>query len=261
MSTTTDQQPRVAVVTGAGSGIGAACAQRLALDGHAVAVVDRDLDAARLTADLVTRDGGTAVAYGADVCDSPVVTSTVESIVTDLGPVGILVNNAGILRDAMLFKLAEEDWDSVIDVHLKGAYLFSRAAQRTMVEQRYGRIVNMSSTSALGNRGQANYAAAKAGIQGFTRTLALELGPFGVTVNAVGPGFIETAMTRSVAERTGADFEALRGRMAESVATRRTGQPSDVARAVSFLAAEDAGFITGQCLYVDGGLTLPSLPA
>ncbi|MET7992169.1 3-oxoacyl-ACP reductase FabG [Amycolatopsis sp. NPDC005232] len=261
MSTSGAGARRVAVVTGAGSGIGSACAERLAADGNCVAVVDRDPDAARLVADRITIEGGVATAYGADVSDAREVTATVDRIVADLGPVGILVNNAGILRDAMLYKLPEEDWDAVIDVHLKGAFLFSKAAQRSMVEHRHGRIVNMSSTSALGNRGQANYAAAKAGIQGFTRTLALELGPFGITVNAIGPGFIETAMTRSVAERTGGSFEAMKERMAAAVATRRTGLPADIARAVSFLTAEDAGFITGQCLYVDGGLTLPGVRA
>jgi 3-oxoacyl-[acyl-carrier protein] reductase len=248
---------RVALITGGGSGIGVATAERLARDGAAVAVVDLDLAAARTVVDKIQENGARALAVRADVSDSDQVTAAASQVAAILGPVDILVNNAGILRDNMLFKLSEADWDAVIDVHLKGAYLVSKAVQGSMVQRGFGRIINMSSTSALGNRGQANYSAAKAGLQGFTRTLALELGPFGVTVNAIGPGFIETSMTHSVADRVGSDFDDLRARMAGQVATRRTGTPADIARAVSFFAAEDAGFITGQCLYVDGGLTLP----
>lgn len=248
---------RVAIVTGGGSGIGAATAERLARDGAAVAVIDLDLVAAKAVVGPIQASGARALAVQADVSDNAQVTAAAAQAAEVLGPVDILVNNAGILRDNMLFKLSESDWDAVVDVHLKGAYLFSKAVQGSMVQRGFGRIINMSSTSALGNRGQANYSAAKAGLQGFTRTLALELGPFGVTVNAIGPGFIETSMTHSVADRVGSDFEALRARMASQVATRRTGTAADIARAVSFFAAEDAGFITGQCLYVDGGLTLP----
>ena len=248
---------RVALVTGGGSGIGAAVAERLGRDGTAVAVVDLDYAAATAVADRIRADGARALAVRADVADSAQVTAAAALAAETLGAVDILVNNAGILRDNMLFKLSETDWDAVIDVHLKGAYLFSKAVQGAMVQRGFGRIINMSSTSALGNRGQANYSAAKAGLQGFTRTLALELGPYGVTVNAIGPGFIETSMTHAVADRIGSDYEALRDRMAGQVATRRTGTPADIARVVSFFAADDAGFITGQCLYVDGGLTLP----
>jgi 3-oxoacyl-[acyl-carrier protein] reductase len=181
------------------------------------------------------------------------VEAAVEMVVAELGRVDILVNNAGVIRDNLLFKMSEDDWDTVIGVHLRGAFLCSRAAQRHMVAQRYGKIVNLSSISALGNRGQANYSAAKAGIQGLTRTLAIELGPFGINVNAVAPGFIATAMTDATARRMGVEPEQFREAVAAMVPLRRIGLPTDIAGVVSFLVSDDASYITGQTLYVDGG--------
>lgn len=180
-------QQRTAIVTGAARGIGAAVAKRLASDGHAVAVIDLDEAACAATVDAITAAGGKAVAIGADVSDEQAVAAAFERIVAELGAPTILVNNAGIIRDNMLFKMSVADWDSVMGVHLRGAFLMARAAQQHMVEAKFGRIVNLSSTSALGNRGQANYSAAKAGMQGFTKTLAIELGKFGVTANAIAP--------------------------------------------------------------------------
>ncbi len=244
---------RVAIVTGAARGIGAATARRLATDGLRVAVLDLDEADAKGTVDEIKDAGGTAIAIGADVSDEEAVAGAVQRVADELGEPSVLVNNAGILRDNLLFKMTAGDWDAVLTVHLRGAFLMSRAVQKFQVAGKWGRVVNLSSTSALGNRGQANYAAAKAGMQGFTKTLALELGPFGVTVNAVAPGFIETAMTRATAERIGVSFEDfIAGAVAET-AVRRSGQPEDVAAAVSFFCSEEASFISGQVLYVAGG--------
>jgi 3-oxoacyl-[acyl-carrier protein] reductase len=187
------------------------------------------------------------------VADADQVAAAVERVATDLGAPGILVNNAGVTRDNLLFKMADEDWDTVLSVHLRGAFLMTRAAQRYMVEQRWGRIVNLSSVSALGNRGQVNYAAAKAGMQGFTRSLAIELGPFGITANAVAPGFIVTDMTAATAARMGVDFEQFQQQAAAEIPVRRVGQPEDVASTIAFLVGEDAGFVSGQVVYVAGG--------
>jgi len=245
-------QQRVAIVTGAARGIGAATAKRLAADGYAVAVLDLDADATAETVATVEKSGGRALGVGVDVADSPSVEAAVARVAADLGEPVVLVNNAGIVRDNLLFKMTDEDWDSVLAVHLRGSFLMSRAAQRYMSAAKWGRIVNISSTSALGNRGQANYAAAKAGLQGFTKTLAIELGPFGVTVNAVAPGFIVTDMTASVAARVGVDFEAMQAADAANNPVRRVGQPEDVAHAVSFFVSDAASFVTGQVLYVAG---------
>jgi 3-oxoacyl-[acyl-carrier protein] reductase len=244
---------KVAFVTGSGRGIGAATARRLAADGATVAVVDlTEPD----TADTVTaiRDaGGTAMGIGCDVSQTEQVEAAVDRATEALGGFDILVNNAGVIRDNLLFKMTDEDWDTVLAVHLRGAFLCSRAAQRRMVEQKSGKIVNLSSTSALGNRGQANYSAAKAGIQGFTRTLAIELGPFGINVNAVAPGFIATAMTDATARRMGVEPEQFREGAAAVVPLRRIGEPEDIASVVSFLVSDDASYISGQTIYVDGG--------
>ncbi|MFC4376494.1 3-oxoacyl-ACP reductase FabG [Nocardia halotolerans] len=247
---------RTAFVTGAARGIGAATAARLVADGFAVAVVDLDPDAAAATADTLTAAGGTAIGLGCDVAEEAQVEAAVARTVAELGSLDVLVNNAGVLRDNLLFKMSVDDWDTVLAVHLRGAFLCSRAAQRHMVDNRHGAIVNTSSVSALGNRGQANYAAAKAGIQGLTRTLAMELGPFGIRVNAVAPGFIATEMTAATAARMGVDAEDLQAKTAEITPLRRVGTPADIAGVVSFLASDDAGFVTGQTLYVDGGRRL-----
>jgi 3-oxoacyl-[acyl-carrier protein] reductase len=247
---------RVAVVTGAARGIGAGVAEKLADVGAAVAVVDLDEAACRDTVERIGANGGKALAVSADVTDADSVDHAFARIGAELGPVGVLVNNAGVTRDNMLFKMSEDDWDVVLGVHLRGAFLCSKAAQKHMVEQRWGKIVNLSSVSALGNRGQANYSTAKAGIQGLTRTLAIELGPFGINVNAIAPGFIVSDMTAATAERIGMDFDELQAKTAEVTPVRRVGTPSDIANAVAFLTSDASSFVTGQTLYVDGGRKL-----
>jgi 3-oxoacyl-[acyl-carrier protein] reductase len=246
-------QDRVALVTGAAQGIGAAVASRLAAGGAKVGVLDLQLDAAQATVDEITAAGGTAIALGADVSKRDQVKAAVDQLVAEYGGLQILVNNAGVLRDNLLFKMTDDDWTTVMEVHLRGAFLCSQIAQTHMVEARYGRIVCMSSTSALGNRGQANYSTAKAGLQGLTKTLAIELGPFGVTANAIAPGFIETAMTRATAERMGGSIDQMREAVAASAPVRRGGVPADIANTVAFFAAEESGYVTGQVIYVDGG--------
>src|SRR3954464_4560257 len=244
---------RVAIVTGAARGIGEATARKLAADGMAVAVVDLDEGACASTVTAIHDAGGTALAVGADVSDSAQVSAAVERVVAELGAPTVLVNNAGVLRDNLLFKMSEDDWDTVMAVHLRGAFLFSRAVQKHMVDAGWGRIVSLSSTSALGNRGQANYAAAKAGIQGFTKTLAIELGKYGITANAIAPGFIETEMTAATAQRLGVAMEDFKAAAASTIPVARVGQPEDIAATVSFLVREEAGFVSGQVIYVAGG--------
>ncbi len=244
---------RVAIVTGAARGIGAATARRLATDGLGVGVLDLDEKMCADTVSAIEQAGGRAVAVGADVSDADQVAAAVAQVATELGPPTVLVNNAGVLRDNLLFRMTEDDWDTVLRVHLRGAFLMSRAAQRYMTEARFGRIVNLSSVSALGNRGQANYSTAKAGLQGFTRTLAIELGPFGVTVNAVAPGFIVTDMTAATAALMGVDFEQMQRQAAEQTPVRRVGRPEDIAHTISFLVSDGASFVSGQVVYVAGG--------
>jgi len=245
---------RVAVVTGAARGIGARTAKRLADEGASVAVLDLEEEAASASAAALGAE--TARAVACDVSDAASVDAAVSRVVDELGRIDILVNNAGVTRDNLLFKMSEDDWDTVMNVHLRGSFLMSRAVQKHMVEAKYGKIVCLSSVSALGNRGQANYSAAKMGLQGFTRTLALELGPFGINVNAVAPGFIVTDMTDATARRLGMEPEQLREGAAQAAPVRRVGYPEDIAAAVAFLCSDEASFITGQTLYVDGGAKL-----
>ncbi len=244
---------RVAIVTGGARGIGAGTAKRLAADGLAVAVLDLKEGDSQGTVDAITSAGGNALAVGADVSDAGQVKAAVEKVVTELGPPVVLINNAGVIRDNMLFKMTDDDWDTVIGIHLRGSFLMSRACQKHMVDAKWGRIVNLSSSSALGNRGQVNYSAAKAGLQGFTKTLAIELGQFGVTANAVAPGFIATDMTAATAARLGIGFEEFQQAAATQIPVRRVGTPDDVAHVISFLVSDGAGFVSGQVIYVAGG--------
>ncbi|MCX4668801.1 3-oxoacyl-ACP reductase FabG [Streptomyces sp. NBC_01381] len=250
MSTT---EQRVAVVTGAARGIGAATAVRLAAEGRAVAVIDLDEAACKDTVAQITDAGGKALAVGCDVSDEAQVEAAIERIAQELGAPTILVNNAGVLRDNLLFKMSAGDWDTVMNVHLRGAFLMSRAIQKHMVDAKFGRIVNLSSSSALGNRGQANYAAAKAGLQGLTKTLAKELGKFGVTANSVAPGFIVTEMTKATADRVGMGFEDFQAAAASQIPVQRVGRPEDIANAIAFFTGDAAGFVSGQVMYVAGG--------
>lgn len=244
---------KVAVVTGAARGIGFAIAQRLASDGHSIAIIDLNQQAISSAVDELQKQGHQAAGFAVDVSSEESVAEGLQEIRKSLGKVSVLVNNAGVLRDNSLRNMTVEDWDTVMQVHLRGGFLMSKHAQADMVEQGWGRIINLSSTSATGNRGQANYSAAKAGIQGLTKTLAIELGKFGVTVNAVAPGFIETDMTKATAERIGISFDDLKSAAAENAAVRRTGKPEDIANAVAFFANSESGFVTGQVLYVAGG--------
>jgi 3-oxoacyl-[acyl-carrier protein] reductase len=244
---------KVAVVTGAARGIGAAVAEKLADDGLAVAVIDLDESACKETVDRIAAAGGKAIGVGADVSDSAAVQAAFERTAAELGGPTVLVNNAGVLRDNLIYKMTDSDWDTVMNVHLRGAFLCSRAAQKFMVEQNWGRIVNLSSTSALGNRGQSNYSAAKAGMQGLTKTLAIELGRYNVTANAIAPGFIVTDMTAATAARMGVNFEQMQEAAASQIPVRRVGRPVDIANVVSFLCSEGAGFVSGQVIFVAGG--------
>jgi 3-oxoacyl-[acyl-carrier protein] reductase len=244
---------KIAIVTGAARGIGAATAIRLASDGMAVAVLDlNEADCAK-TVKEIENAGGRALAVAADISKTDEVNAAVEQVVAELGEPTVLVNNAGITRDALLFKMTDEDWDTVINVNLRGAFLMTRAVQKYMTEQKWGRIVNLSSSSGLGNRGQANYSATKAGLEGFTKTLAKELGKFGITANAVAPHFIATDMTAAMADKLKMSFEDLVETYKKQIPVGRVGQPADVAHAISFLVSEGASFVSGQVIYVAGG--------
>ncbi|MCW2965658.1 MAG: family oxidoreductase [Actinomycetia bacterium] len=236
------------LVTGGAKGIGAATAKRFASEGATVFIADFDETAAQETAEAI---GGHAVRC--DVTDREDVEAAVEAAVSHGGSLDVLVTCAGIIRDNMLFKMSDEDWDGVIDTHLKGTFFAARAAQKHMVEQKSGKMVLISSTSALGNRGQVNYSTAKAGLQGLTKTLAIELGPFNVNVNCVAPGFIATAMTQQTAERMGVSFEQFAAAVSEQVPLKRVGQPEDVAGTIAYLCSDDASYVSGQVIYVAGG--------
>ena len=247
------QQQRTAIVTGGARGIGAATAVRLAADGHKVAVLDLEESAAKATVEAIEGAGGTAAAFGANVADSAAVEQAVGAVTERLGAPTILVNNAGITKDNLLFKMSEDDWDAVMGVHLRGSFLMTRAVQKHMVDAAWGRVVNLSSTSALGNRGQANYSAAKAGLQGFTKTLAVELGKFGITANCIAPGFIASEMTKATAERLGVDWEDFKTARAREIPVQRPGAVEDIANTVSFFTDERSSFVSGQVIYVAGG--------
>ncbi|WP_107771383.1 SDR family NAD(P)-dependent oxidoreductase [Nocardioides sediminis] len=248
---------RVAVITGAARGIGFGTAQRFAAEGASVAILDLDeASAQEAAARIETIGDARAIGVGCDVADGAAAEAAVQRVVDELGGIHVLVNNAGITRDNLLFKMTEEDWDLVMNVHLKGAFNMTKAAQKHFVEQRYGKILNLSSVSALGNRGQANYSAAKMGVQGFTRTLGIELGPFGINANAIAPGFIATEMTDATAARVKMSVEDFRAAAAEANPVKRVGFPEDIAAAAAFLCSDEASYITGQTLYVDGGAKL-----
>src|SRR5919199_3424365 len=241
---------RVAMVTGASRGIGEATARRFAREGARVCLTDVGLEGALSTARQLVDEGMDVFAARVDVTSRTEVENAVSETVERYGRLDILVNNAGVTRDNLIYKMTDEDWRTVLNVHLGGAFFCTRAAQKHMVERNYGRIVNVSSTSAQGNRGQANYAAAKAGIQGFTKTLAIELGRYGVTANAVAPGFIVTDMTAATAARVGMDFEEFQQAAAKEIPVQRVGRPEDIAATVSFLVRDEASFVSGQVIYV-----------
>lgn len=244
---------KVAIVTGAAKGIGAAIAERLAKDGHAVALLDVDEAACLVVASRLRDARARVLSLTADVADPHSVTSAVRRVCEEIGPPGILVNNAGFARDSKLAAMTERDWDEVQAVHLRAPFMLSQAVQPHMSAAGWGRIINIASTSALGHAERANYCAAKAGLIGLTRALAVELGPQGITVNAVAPGLVVTRMTEATAARNGRELQEHIGIAAANLPMRRAGRPQDVAAAVSFFAGEDAGFITGQTLYVSGG--------
>src|SRR5207302_1357637 len=235
-------------VTGGGRGIGAATAALFAREGAKVVVSDMDEAPAREVADPIK-----GLAIACDVTKRETVQAMVDRTVKELGRIDVLVTCAGIIRDNLLFKMTDDDWDAVIDTHLKGTFFAVRAAQKHMVQQKSGKMVLISSTSALGNRGQANYSTAKAGLQGMTKTLAIELGPYNVNVNCVAPGFIATAMTQQTAERIGVPFEQFMQAASEQVPLKRVGRPEDVAGTIAYLCSEDASYVSGQVIYVAGG--------
>jgi 3-oxoacyl-[acyl-carrier protein] reductase len=244
---------RVAVITGAGRGIGRAEAERLAQDGAKIAALDLSAEACEETVEAVKKAGSEAIAVACDVSSAQQVTAAFQEVFDRLGQVDILVNNAGLLRDNLSFKMSEDDWNKVLDVHLKGSFLCSQAVQKYMVDQEYGKIVMTSSIVALGNKGQANYSAAKGALQSLARTLALELGRFNINVNAVAPGWIETEMTKEAAERAGITMEEMKEKFAQGIPLKRFGRPEDIANVVAFLVSDDAAYISGETLYVAGG--------
>ncbi|MFC2949671.1 3-oxoacyl-ACP reductase FabG [Virgibacillus sediminis] len=244
---------RVALVTGGSRGIGKGVAKRFAEEGAKIAILDINEEALGEAEQEFKEQGAHVLAKKANVVEADEVEAAVEDVVNSFGKIDILVNNAGIIRDNLLFKMTDSDWQQVMDVHLKGSFNAARAAQKYMVQQKYGRIISISSTSALGNRGQANYSTAKAGLQGFTKTLAIELGKYGITANSVAPGFIETEMTKATAERVGVPFDDFVKGAVSQIPVARSGRPEDIANAVAFFADEKSSFVNGQVIYVAGG--------
>lgn len=244
---------RTALVTGGGSGIGAGIVVELAAAGYQLAVVDRNTEAAGRVAEQVRAAGGNAIPVTADVSDAEATAGAVAEVCDYFGTVDVLVNNAGFARDNHILDMPIEDWDAVQSTHLRGSFLMLKAVAPLMASQRWGRVVNISSISALGDGERVNYVAAKAGLEGLTRAAALDLAPHGITVNAVGPGVIQTAMTEVSAARAGRTLDQHLAAQAALIPCGRVGSPHDVARAVQFFIAEDADFITGQVLYVSGG--------
>ena len=244
---------KTAFVTGGSRGIGRQIAERFASEGANVAIIDVNEEALQAAQQEMSGQGYSVYTKNASVTDKEQIEQAMKEVFDKFGSIDVLVNNAGVIRDNMLFKMTDEDWLTVTDVHLKGAFYATRAAQQYMTQNKYGRIINISSTSALGNRGQANYATAKAGLQGFTKTLAIELGKYGITANAVAPGFIETDMTKATAERIGVPFEDLIKASVSNIPVGRSGKPEDIANAVAFFADERSSFVSGQVLYVAGG--------
>jgi 3-oxoacyl-[acyl-carrier protein] reductase len=244
---------RVALLTGAGRGIGAATARRFASEGAVVVVSDIDQAPAQEVVSEIEAAGGKGLAIACDVTQRASVEAMFDQAVAKYGQLDILVACAGIIRDNLIHKMTDDDWDAVINTHLKGTYLCAQAAQKHMTPRKFGKMVFLSSTSALGNRGQTNYSAAKAGLQGMARTLALELGRFNINVNAVAPGFVDTRMTQTTAERMGLDYEQFKQGAAAMIPLQRVGTPADLAGAITYLCSEDASFVSGQVLYVRGG--------
>jgi 3-oxoacyl-[acyl-carrier protein] reductase len=233
---------KVALVTGGGRGIGKATAAKFASEGAKVTV-----------ADLAFDDDAPGLQVETNVTDRAAVEAAVARTVEEQGGLDVLVTCAGIIRDNLVYKMSDDDWDAVIATRLRGTFLATQAAQAHMTKHGGGKMVLISSISALGNRGQLNYSAAKAGIQAMTKTLAIELGRFNVNVNCVAPGFVSTAMTKQTAERIGVDFEDFKRMGAEGAALQRIGEPEDIANVIAFLCSDDASFVTGQTVYVDGG--------
>jgi 3-oxoacyl-[acyl-carrier protein] reductase len=244
---------QTAIVTGGANGIGEAIAMRLARDGARVVVADIDGSAAEAAAARIEAEGGTAIGAACDVAGRADVEALVEAAVERFGGLEIMVTSAGIVRDNLVHRVSDDDWHSVLNTHLTGSFLCAQAAQRVMVRREQGRIVFLSSGAARGNRGQANYSAAKAGIEGLTRTLAIELGRFGITVNAVAPGFVDTRMAHSSAERSGRDWEDFRRAVEKNIPLGRIALPADIADVVGFFCSGDARYVTGQVLSVRGG--------
>ena len=244
---------RVAIVTGGAKGIGSAIAARLAQDGLAVAVLDVNADAARARAETLIQAGFVAGGYGADVGSEESMRQAFNAVVADLGLPTVLVNNAGFLRNKLFKKLRLDEWEQSLRVNATGTFIASRLIEPFVREVQWGRIVNIASTAVVGYFGAAHYSAAKSAVVGLTKSLALELGPIGVTVNAIAPGFVATDMTRQIAADASLDFDQMRAQQISQVAVRRLGEPEDIANAVSFFVSPNAGFVSGQLLYVAGG--------